>query len=231
MEAPANVKALTFDVFGTVLDLGSSLVPPISVFLKTVESHVPPEDFFRQWRARQRIEQFQDTIVMLGHSGYFAAVRRALAYTLGLNNIHASTDTIEELMQAWQGLSPFSEVRAALERLQTRYRLVVLSNGDPDFLDHLVRNRIHWNFDAVISSAAAGFFKPHPAVYRRAAGMLQIEVGQCLMVSANSFDVMGARASGFRAAFVNRYGLPYEDSAYRPDVIVRDFAELADALL
>jgi hypothetical protein len=51
------------------------------------------------------------------------------------------------------------------------------------------------------------------------------------MVSANSFDVMGARACGFRAAFVNRYNLPYEDTPYLPDITVKDFTGLADALL
>ena len=52
-----------------------------------------------------------------------------------------------------------------------------------------------------------------------------------MMVSANSFDVVGARACGLRAALVNRYGLPYEDSSYRPNVTVRNFTELAEALL
>ena len=51
------------------------------------------------------------------------------------------------------------------------------------------------------------------------------------MVSSNSFDVMGARACGFGGAFVNRYRLPYEDSPYQPDVVVKDFDELASVLL
>ena len=52
-----------------------------------------------------------------------------------------------------------------------------------------------------------------------------------MMVSSNSFDIVGARACGYKGAFVNRYALPYDDSPYRPHVTVRDFAELADALL
>ncbi len=51
------------------------------------------------------------------------------------------------------------------------------------------------------------------------------------MVSSNSFDVMGARMCGNRGAFVNRYGLPFEDTPYQPNVIVKDFTELADTLL
>jgi 2-haloacid dehalogenase len=51
------------------------------------------------------------------------------------------------------------------------------------------------------------------------------------MVSANSFDVMGARTCGLRGAYVNRYQLPYEDSPYQPDIIVQNFTELADVLM
>ena len=119
---------------------------------------------------------------------------------------------------------------SALKHLQTDYQLVVLSNGDPGFLDYLVTERVKWEFDAVISVTTFGAFKPHPAVYRGAAGTLGIAVNECLMVSANSFDILGARACGYRGAFVNRYNLPYEDTAYQPDVTVGDFTELADAL-
>ncbi len=226
-----NCKALTFDLFGTVLDLGGSLTPYISEFLKTQGSDVDPGEFWAQWRYRQRIEQYQDNIVDLGHSGYLEVARRALTYVLQLNGVKVRPDEVQDFMAAWQNLSPFPEVVAGLERLQSRYRLVALSNGEPIFLAHLAKNRIKWDFDAVISVQVVGAFKPHPGVYRRAAHILGIEIGECLMVSANSFDVMGARACGMRGAFVNRYGLPYEDSPHVPDVTVTNFTELADALL
>jgi len=225
------VQALTFDLFGTVLDLGGSLTPSIADFLQREGPDIDAHEFWSQWRGRQRLEQYQDTIMMLGHAGYLETVRRACHYVLRLNGIDATTDRVDELMAAWQQLTPFPEVIAGLERLQKRYKLVVLSNGDPDFLAHLVKNQVGWPFDAVISATGNGAFKPHPGVYRRAARLLGLEVGQCLMVSANSFDVVGARACGFRAVYVNRYRLPMEDSPYQPDVTVADFRQLADALL
>ena len=226
-----NCKALTFDLFGTVLDLGGSLTPFIGQFLALKGSDADPAEFWAQWRYRQRIEQYQDNIVDLGHSGYLEVARRAFAYVLGLNDVEASRDEIKDFMAAWQSLSPFPEVVAGLERLKTRFKIVALSNGEPDFLDHLVKNRIKWDFDDVISVQVVGAFKPHPGVYRRAAHILGLEIGECLMVSANSFDVMGARACGMRGAFVNRYALPYEDSPHVPDVTVTNFTELADSLL
>lgn len=226
-----QTKALTFDLFGTILDLGGSLTPFIGESLPAHESAVSAEDFWEQWRYRQRIEQYQDTIMMLGHSGYLETVRRALHYTLRHNGIDAAPDTVTEFMRGWQQLSAFPEVLPALSRLQSRYRLVVLSNGDPAFLDYLVTQRVVWDFDDVISVTSAGAFKPHPAVYRAAAGKLGLEVNECLMVSANSFDIMGARACGYSGAFVNRYQLPYEDTPYQPDITVSDFIGLAAALL
>jgi len=231
MESLQNIKALTFDLFGTILDLGGSLTPFIAKFLQRKGSNIDSKRFWEQWRYRQRIEQYQDNIMMLGHSGYLETARRAFVYTLALNGLQASPDEVKEFMGAWQELSPFPEVAEALERLKTRYRLVALSNGEPNFLDHLVRNRIRWKFDGVISVQVVGAFKPHPGIYLRAARILGLEVNECLMVSANSFDVMGARACGYRGAFVNRYGLPYEDTPYQPDVVVKDFKELGDALL
>ena len=230
-DALGRCEALTFDLFGTVLDLAGSLTPHITGFLQAHGSDVDPAGFWAQWRYRQRIEQYQDTILMLGHSGYLESAQKAFVYTLRLNGVDAAQAEVDRMMEAWKELSPFPEVLPALERLRSRYGLVALSNGNPWFLDHLVRNRIRFEFDNVISVEAAGAFKPHPGVYRRAAGILGREPGELLMVSANSFDVMGARACGYRGAFVNRYGLPYEDSPYQPDVTVQDFTKLADALL
>jgi 2-haloacid dehalogenase len=230
MQALGVVKALTFDLFGTILDLGGSLTPHIADFLARKQAPIDAARVWELWRYRQRLEQFQDSLMMLGHSGYLETSRRALVYTLKQAGVDASADDVAGLMQAWQSLTPFADVLPALPRLQRQYKLVVLSNGEPDYLDHLVNHQVQWAFNAVISVSTVGAFKPHPAVYRRAATELGLEMGECLMVSSNSFDVVGARACGLRGAYVNRYGLPYEDTPYQPDVEVGDFGALADAL-
>ena len=151
---------------------------------------------------------------MLGHSGYLETVRRAFVYVLNLNKIQTSGEEVQDFMGAWDMLSPFPEVLPALERLKSHYQLVILSNGDPHFLDHLAENRVRWEFDDIISVTDVGAFKPHPAVYRYAAiSRLRLKVEECLMVSANSFDVMGAKVCGYKSAFINRYQLPYEGFA------------------
>jgi 2-haloacid dehalogenase len=226
----ADIKALTFDFFGTVLDLGASLRGAITGCLQRHPPVVTPERFWELWRGRQRIEQYQDNIVAIGHAGYLVTARRALVYTLELCGVPAGEREVDELMGAWQSLTPFDDIAAALPRLASGFRLVGLSNGEPEFLAHLAANRIGFEFEMLISVQEVGAFKPDPAVYQHAAKRLGLEPAACLMVSANSFDVLGARLCGFRGAFVNRGQLPYEDSSYRPDLEVPDFNCLADGL-
>jgi 2-haloacid dehalogenase len=227
----SSVSTLAFDIFGTVLDLQGSLVGPTGLFLASRGAAIDGLAFWRQWRDRQRIEQYQDSLLMLGHSGYLETCRRALAYCLRLNGIEHERDEADALIEAWRDLTPFSDAVDGLRRLRGHYRLVALSNGEQWLLEHLAQNRIGVELDAVVSVERAGSFKPHPAVYQTAARVLGREPGEIMMVAAHSFDIMGARACGYRGAYVNRYGLPFEDTPHRPDLEVADFNELASRLL
>jgi 2-haloacid dehalogenase len=128
-------------------------------------------------------------------------------------------------------LQPYDDAIEGLRSLSSRYKLVALSNGEQWYLEELLKNNVPVNFDAIISVEKVGVFKPNPAVYRKAVQLLDCEPGQIMMVAAHAFDILGAQACGFRAAYVNRYKLPTEDSSYQPDVVVNDFVELAGRLL
>ena len=133
-------------------------------------------------------------------------------------------------MEAYQDLKPFQDALDGLRRLETKYDLVMLSNGEQSYLEHLAINRIKVNFKRILSAESAGNFKPHPIVYRFAARELGLEPQEIMMVAAHSFDILGARHSGYRGAYVNRYDLPYDDSEYGPDFITKNFRELCDVL-
>ena len=115
--------------------------------------------------------------------------------------------------------------------LAGRYKLVALSNGEQWYLEELLGSNVPIEFDAIISVEQVGAFKPSPGIYRKATQRLGCEPGEIMMVAAHAFDILGAQACGFKAAYVNRYKLPTEDSEYQPDIIVDDFVELADKLL
>ncbi len=224
------VHTLTFDALGTILDLGGSHAPRLSEFLRTKGSPTTAGELWAKWRYRQRIEQYQDNQFYAGHSGYLDSARRALRYTLRAGKLPFEDADVDWIMEGWQELKPFPDALPGLQRLRTRFKLVVLSNGEREFLAHLVSKRIQHQFDAVISVQEVGVFKPQPQVYRYAARVLKAEPGELLMVSAHSFDVIGARLSGYRGAYVNRYDLPFDETPYRFDVEAADFLTLADRL-
>ena len=226
-----RVSTLTFDMFGTVLDLSGSIVPAVRDFLAAAGVEADASAVWADWRTRQRLEQHQDTILMLGHRGYLDSARRALQHTLQRHRVAYTQDAVRDLLQVFERLRPFDDAQAGLLRLGERYRLVALSNGDRGLVEHLAANNVEAKFERSLSVDRVGRFKPHPSVYRMAAAELQCEPGEIMMVAAHAFDILGARACGYRGAYVNRYGLPYEDSPLLPDFEVRDFNELADILL
>lgn len=230
-QALENVRTLTFDLFGTVLNLSGSLVPALRKFFESRHVEIDAAEFWTDWRRRQRLEQHQDTILMLGHRGYLDSARRALRHTLRVHEVRTDEIGVLELLRTFEQLRTFDDAQEGLLRLAEHYQLVALSNGDPALIEHLAANSIEAKFDRCISVDRVGRFKPHPAVYRMAAAELERDPSEILMVAAHAFDILGARACGYRGAYVNRYGLPYEESDLVPDLEVRDFNELAVCLL
>ena len=106
-----KVTTLTFDIFGTVLDLAGSLIPPLNELLLRINADptITGEAIWAHWRQRQRIEQYQDNLLMLGHSGYLAVKRKALIYTLRSQKIEFTYDQIDEFMQSYRTLSPYQD--------------------------------------------------------------------------------------------------------------------------
>ena len=118
----------------------------------------------------------------------------------------------------------------ALARLQTRYKIVVLSNGDPDMLE--AAKAFHKiQFDAVISAAAANSFKPHVATYTKAAEIVGVRMDEVLFVANHAFDCIGAKAAGMHSAFIDRRQRPFGDTPHQPDIVVPDMKSLADMMV
>ena len=227
----ARVDYLTFDIFGTVMDLTGSLSGPAGAFLAAHGSEMTGQAFYDDWRGRQRIEQYQDNLLMLGHSGYLETCRRAFVYCLKKHHVSYTADAVQEFMQVYKNLQPYADAIEGLHLLAERYKLVALSNGEQWYLEELLSNNVPITFDAIISVDNVGAFKPSPGIYRKAIQRLECEPGELMMVAAHAFDLLGAQTCGFKAAYVNRYKLPTEDSEYQPEIIVNDFVELAARLL
>ena len=227
----ARVKYLAFDIFGTVMDLSGSLTGPAGEFLAARGSAMAGQSFYSEWRERQRIEQYQDNLLMLGHSGYLETCRRAFVYCLKKHNVNYTAGDVRKFMEVYKNLQPYDDAIEGLRLLAGSYKLIALSNGEQWYLEELLGNHVPTGFDAIISVDQVGAFKPAPGIYRKAIQRLGCEPGEVMMVAAHAFDILGAQACGFKAAYVDRYTLPTEDSVYQPDIIVDDFLELASRLM
>jgi 2-haloacid dehalogenase len=228
-ELRRTVKVLSFDLYGTVVDMQAGLTEAVTPYLREKGWPGKPDSLVTWWRRTHFEQSMIDALLDRGHTPYREIGRRALSHTLTRAGIPYTRPEVERLVARIETLRPFDDVVEALDRLRPRYTLAILSNGDPDMLEN-AKPHIGFAFDRYISIATAGYFKPHRAAYAKAAELLGTDVGQVLHVANHAFDVIGARAAGMRAAFVNRRRRPYEDTPYQPDLVVADFRELADAL-
>jgi 2-haloacid dehalogenase len=229
-ELKASVQVLTFDLYGTVVDIQGGLTDAVTPYLQAKGWSGHPGSFVTWWRRTHFENSMIDALIDRGHTSYREIGRRAVTLTLERAGIRHTQEEVRDLVSRIEQLRPFDDVIDALGRLKTRYALAILSNGDPDMLTN-AQPHIRFAFDQCISSAAAGYFKPHVATYRKAADILQTPIERVMHVANHAFDCIGAQAAGMKAAFINRRGRPYEDTPYRPELVVGNFRELADALM
>jgi 2-haloacid dehalogenase len=139
-------------------------------------------------------------------------------------------DDVRWLVSQIESLRPFPDVVKALETLRKAgFKLAILSNGDRDMLE-AAKPHIGFPFDHVISVQEAGYFKPHWKTYATAEAIIGEARSSCLFVANHAFDCVGAKAYGMRTAFINRRRRPFGETPHPPDLVVENFAELADVL-
>lgn len=224
-----HVKVCMFDQYGTVVDMQGGLTEFVTPFLERKGWTGKPGSFVTWWRRTHFENSMIDALLHREHTPYREIGHGAVAYTLERAGIAFDEQDVRSLVAAIERLMPFPDVPAALARLQKSYRIVVLSNGDPDMLETAKQfHRIP--FDAVISVAEANAFKPHVATYRKAAEMLGIEMDEVLFVANHAFDCIGAKAAGMHTAFIDRRHRPFGRTPHQPDLRLPDMKSLADAM-
>src|SRR5262245_36137500 len=167
-ELRTTVRLCMFDFYGTILDMRSGLTEAVRPYLQAKAWHGEPSRLVTWWRRTHFENSMIDALVHREHLSYREIGRISLSYTLERAGIAHTQDEVRALVTAIEQLKPFPDVVAALTRLAQHYRLVVLSNGDPDMLE-AAKPHIGFAFERLISVASAGAFKPHMATYRTAA--------------------------------------------------------------
>ena len=225
-----EIAALVFDQYGTIVDMQAGLTAAATPFLKAKGWRGDPDRFVTWWRRTHFENSMIDALLDRGHTPYREIGERAVAHVMDRCGIAYAADEVRRLVGEIERLKPFPDVVASLERLRAAgYRLAILSNGDPDMLAAAAPH-IGFRFDRVISVAEAGYFKPHAKTYATAAAILGREPSRILFVANHAFDCIGAKAAGMRTAFIDRRKRPFGHTPHEPDLIVADFAELAERL-
>lgn len=225
-----QIKVLSFDQYGTVVDMQGGLVEFVTPFLRDKGWSGRPDQFVTWWRRTHFENSMIDALCDRGHTPYREIGRRAVSYTLERAGIRFSDDEALDLVAAIERLRPFPEVPAALARLATRYRLAIFSNGDNDMLE-AAKPYLGHCFDHTISVQQAGCYKPHRRSYATAARLLDVAPHEVLHVANHAFDCIGATAAGMHAAFIDRRGRPYGRTPHSASITVTSMTALADLLL
>jgi 2-haloacid dehalogenase len=229
-ELKKSIKVCMFDQYGTVVDMQGGLTQIAAPFLKAKGWTGDPDSFVTWWRRTHFENSMIDALLHREHTPYREIGQRAVSHVMDRAGISHTPEDARDLVSEIEKLKCFPEVPEALARLQTRYKLVVLSNGDPDMLE--TAKQYHGvPFDLVISVAAANSFKPHVATYTKAAEIAQAGMDQVLFVANHAFDCIGAKSAGMRTAFIDRRRRPFGATPHQPDIIVSSMTELADVMV
>ncbi len=231
-----GIKALTFDVFGTVVDWRGSLIEEGRRFGRRKRIKADWAAFADAWRGGYRPAMDRVRRGELPWTNIDGLHRMILDDLLPKFGITGLTETEKDhLNRAWHRLAPWQDAPAGLRRLKKRYVIATLSNGNVALLTNMAKHGgLPW--DCILSAELFGHYKPDAEVYRGAARLLGLRPEEVLMVAAHKDDLDAAARAGLRTAHVARpleFGDPAKKDVAperRFDVNAKDFVDLARQL-
>jgi 2-haloacid dehalogenase len=230
-----DVRALVFDVFGTLVDWRTSVAREAREILSPLGVALDWTAFADAWRAQYQPAMEEVRSGRLPFSKLDVLHRRNLDVVLAQSGLGGIDEQARRRLNlAWHRLDAWPDVKGGLDRLRTKFRLAPCSNGNISLMVDLAR-RNGFSWDAILGAEIARDYKPKAAVYLSAADAFDCEPGQTMMVAAHSSDLDAAARSGLRTAFIARpdeYGASRGERAPSVPVDVRVTAlpELADQL-
>jgi 2-haloacid dehalogenase len=232
----AGVKALTFDVFGTVVDWRGSIAREVRALAQAKKLRVNAIKFADAWRAGYRPAMDRVGRGELPWTKIDDLHRMILDDILVKFKITALTDDEKaDLNRAWHRLKPWPDTVRGLKRLKKNFTIATLSNGNVALLNNMAKHAgLPW--DLILSAEVFHHYKPDPEAYLGAADILGLKPAEVMMVAAHKDDLRHAAQQGLKTALVLRpleYGKGrHPDLSPEPafDVNARDFVDLADQL-
>jgi 2-haloacid dehalogenase len=230
------IRALLFDVFGTVVDWRGSLVREGRALAERKGLEVDWAAFADAWRAGYRPAMDRVRRGELPWMNLDKLHRVILDEILPRFGVHGLSEAeVDDFNRAWHRLRPWPDSVRGLKRLKTKFILTTLSNGNVALLTEMAKHAgLPW--DCILGAELARHYKPDREVYQSAADFLDLAPGQIVMVAAHKGDLHAARGVGLKTAFVPR---PHEfGPAGKPDltpdpsfdIVATDFTDLASQL-
>lgn len=200
----AGVKALYFDVFGTVVDWRSSVARELESFGQARGIEADWTAFADDWRGLYQPSMEEVRSGRRPWANLDTLHRESLVTLLDRYGIQGlAEDEIDDLNRAWHRLAPWPDCVEGLTRLRTKFILATLSNGNIALLVNMAK-RAGLPWDAVIGAEPARAYKTLPECYLRNAELLALAPAACMLVAAHNDDLAAARDLGFHTAFVLR---------------------------
>jgi 2-haloacid dehalogenase len=232
---PKDIKALFFDVFGTLVDWRTGITEESERLLAPLGHRCDWGIFADAWRGEYQPAMEEIRTGRFPFSKLDVLHRRNLERILPRFEIAGVPEaTLRNLTLAWHRLPAWPEVPGALARMRPRFLLAPVSNGNISLMVDLARvNDFPW--DAILGAEVAGDYKPKPRVYLAAAEAFDLEPSACMMVAAHSSDLAAAAACGLRTAHVARpdeHGPGTGETAptVPVDLVAANLSDLADQL-
>jgi len=203
------VRAMFFDVFGTMVDWRTSVAREAQRVLMPLGHNLDWTAFADAWRGEYQPGMEDVRAGRIPFCKLDVLHRRNLERFIprfGLSNL--PDDILCELTLAWHRLDAWPDVTAALRRLKKKFLLAPVSNGNISLMVDLAR-RNDFPWDAILGAEVAGDYKPKPRVYLAACEAFDLKPEQCMMVAAHSSDLAAAAACGLRTGHIarpNEYG-------------------------
>lgn len=227
---PTGVRALTFDLYGTLMDLEATFAPAFAGFFESKGASVDAAEFVLTWEWAYLHEGMFDTFLGGSRTPFEQLRRITLSQQLSRIGVKHSRDEIEDLLTSRITPTLFPDVVESLAALREKFTLSVLSNGDLAVLERIVSS-LGIPVHRTISVEQADCYKPDLRVYRRASELLSVQSSQILHVAAHSWDIRAARAAGMQGAYVDRHGIPYAPfTDDRPELDSEDLPGLVSQL-
>jgi 2-haloacid dehalogenase len=230
-----SVKALFFDVFGTVVDWRTSIARESEAILKPKGFSLDWIAFADAWRGEYQPGMEDVRSGKIPFSKLDVLHRRNLERILPRFKISGLDEgTLADLNRAWHRLDGWPDATPGLHRLHKKFLLAPVSNGNIALMANLAR-RNDFPWDAILGAEIAGDYKPKPRVYLASAEAFDCAPDECMMVAAHSGDLAAAAATGLKTAHVSRpneYGPSTGEAGPKVpvDVAVASFVELAEKL-